>query len=183
MNAEYASETTGEQNWNNINWNKVQRDVRLLQQRIVKAEQKKQYRKVKSLQFILTRSFAAKLLAVKKVTENKGKRTPGVDHQLWSTAKAKMECRQKPQHERLQGITIKKCKYSQSKWKNQTTGDSNDAGQSVPSSLSDGFRAVSGSNSRLKFLRIPIWKKLCRCYSTMLYCIRKKARLTMDIGG
>jgi len=43
----------------------------------------------KSLQFILTRSFAAKLLAVKKVTENKGKRTPGVDHQLWSTAKAK----------------------------------------------------------------------------------------------
>jgi len=91
MNAEYASETTGEQNWNNINWNKVRREVRLLQQRIVKAEQKGQYRKVKSLQFILTRSFAAKLLAVKKVTENKGKRTSGVDHQLWSTANAKWD--------------------------------------------------------------------------------------------
>lgn len=89
MNAKYASETTGEQNWNNINWNKVQREVRLLQQRIVKAEQMGQHRKVKSLQFILTRSFAAKLLAVKKVTENKGKRTSGVDHQLWSTANSK----------------------------------------------------------------------------------------------
>ncbi len=89
MNAKYASETTGEQNWNNIQWDKVQREVRLLQQRIVKAEQRGQYRKVKSLQFILTRSFAAKLLAVKKVTENKGKRTSGVDHQLWSTANAK----------------------------------------------------------------------------------------------
>ena len=91
MNAEYASETTGEQNWNNIQWDKIRRKVRLLQQRIVKAEQKGQYRKVKSLQFILTRSFAAKLIAVKKVTGNKGKRTSGVDHRLWSTANSKWE--------------------------------------------------------------------------------------------
>lgn len=91
MKTEYASETTGEQNWNGVQWKKVQRKVRLLQQRIVKAKQKGQHRKVKSLQFILTRSFAAKLLAVKKVTENKGKRTAGVDHQLWSTANSKWQ--------------------------------------------------------------------------------------------
>ena len=91
MSAQYASETNGEQNWNNIQWNKVRRTVRLLQQRIVKAEQKGQHRKVKSLQFILTKSFAAKLLAVKKVTENKGKRTSGVDKCLWSTPNSKWQ--------------------------------------------------------------------------------------------
>ncbi len=32
-----------------------------------------------------TRSFSAKALAVKRVTENQGKRTPGVDGKLWST--------------------------------------------------------------------------------------------------
>ena len=89
MNTEYASETNGEQLWNEIQWNKVQHKVRLLQQRIVKAKQNGQNRKVKSIQFILTKSFAAKLLAVKRVTENKGKRTSGVDHRLWSTPNSK----------------------------------------------------------------------------------------------
>lgn len=91
MNTKYASETVGSQNWNNIQWKEVQKTVRLLQERIVKAKQKGQNRKVKSLQFILTKSFSAKLLAVKRVTENKGRRTSGVDHQLWSTANSKWQ--------------------------------------------------------------------------------------------
>ena len=91
MLTKYASETVGEQNWNNIQWYKVKKTVRLLQERIVKAKQRGQNRKVKSLQFILTKSFSARVLAVKKVTENKGKRTSGVDHILWSTAKTKWE--------------------------------------------------------------------------------------------
>ncbi|MEA1972684.1 MAG: reverse transcriptase N-terminal domain-containing protein [Candidatus Cloacimonadota bacterium] len=40
---------------------KAQKVVRLLQEHIVKANQKGQHRKVKSLQFILTKSFSAKL--------------------------------------------------------------------------------------------------------------------------
>ena len=91
MSIKYASETNGEQLWKNIQWRKVHQKVRLLQERIVKAQKKGQHRKVKSLQFILTKSFSARLLAVKKVTENKGKRTSGVDHCLWSTDKAKWE--------------------------------------------------------------------------------------------
>jgi len=87
----YASETVGEPNWNNIQWYKAKKTVRLLQERIVKAKQRGQNRKVKSLQFILTKSFSARVLAVKKVTENKGKRTSGVDHSLWSTSKTKWE--------------------------------------------------------------------------------------------
>ncbi len=46
---------------------------------------------MKALQRLLTRSFSGKALAVKRVTENQGKRTPGVDGKLWSTPAAKME--------------------------------------------------------------------------------------------
>jgi RNA-directed DNA polymerase len=46
---------------------------------------------VKALQWLLTHSFSGKALAVKRVTENKGKRTPGVDRLIWRTPKAKLK--------------------------------------------------------------------------------------------
>jgi RNA-directed DNA polymerase len=45
---------------------------------------------VKALQHLLTHSFSAKVLAVKRVTENQGKRTPGVDGELWDTVLAEL---------------------------------------------------------------------------------------------
>ena len=77
--------------WNSINWKKVEREVFSLQRRIVKAVKEKRFNKVKVLQRILTHSFHAKLLAVKRVTQNKGKRTAGIDKVLWNTASQKME--------------------------------------------------------------------------------------------
>jgi RNA-directed DNA polymerase len=59
--------------------------VRRLQQRIVKATQQGKWRKVQALQHLLTHSHSAKLLAVKRVTENKGKHTPGADGVTWTT--------------------------------------------------------------------------------------------------
>ena len=56
--------------WKQINWKKCHRIVQGLQSRIVKATKAKQWGKVKSLQWILTHSFSAKALAVRKVTEN-----------------------------------------------------------------------------------------------------------------
>ena len=58
---------------------KCERQVRRLQARIVKATQEGRWGKVKALQRLLTCSFSGKALAVKRVTENQGKRTPGVD--------------------------------------------------------------------------------------------------------
>jgi RNA-directed DNA polymerase len=40
---------------------------------------------------MLSRSLSGKALAVRRVTENQGKRTPGVDHKLWSTPEAKSQ--------------------------------------------------------------------------------------------
>lgn len=77
--------------WHQINWAKCHSYVRSLQVRIVKATKEGRWNKVKALQHLLTHSFSAKALAVKRVTENSGKNTPGVDGETWSTPKSKME--------------------------------------------------------------------------------------------
>ncbi len=77
--------------WKSIDWNKVERRVKELQMRIAKAVQRGRCRLVKSLQWLLTHSFYAKLLAVRRVITNKGKRTPGVDGVVWKTPKQRMQ--------------------------------------------------------------------------------------------
>ena len=72
--------------WHAIDWRKVHRNVRRLQARIVKARQESRWGKVKALQYLLTRSFGARAIEVKRVTENPGKRTPGVVSQIVSPA-------------------------------------------------------------------------------------------------
>jgi len=71
--------------WHSINWKKAHRNVRRLQARIVKALKAGQKRKVRALQHILARSLSARALAVKRVTTNRGKNTPGVDGEVWDT--------------------------------------------------------------------------------------------------
>jgi len=73
------------QHWHAIDWQRVQRNVRGTQLRIAKATQEGKWRKVKALQRMLTRSLCGKMLAVRRVTENQGKRTAGVDRVLWKT--------------------------------------------------------------------------------------------------
>jgi len=71
--------------WHAIDWRRAHRIVRRLQARIVKATQAGRWGKVKALQHLLTHSFSGKALAVKRVTENSGKRTPGVDGDIWDS--------------------------------------------------------------------------------------------------
>lgn len=76
--------------WAAINWRLVQKNVRVMQSRLAKATQAGDWRRVKALQRWLTRSFSAKALAVKRVTENQGKRTAGVDRVLWDSPQQKL---------------------------------------------------------------------------------------------
>ena len=69
--------------WHAIGWQQADENVRRLQARIVKATQPGKWGKVNALQRLLTRSFSGKALAVKRVTSNQGKRTAGVDGELW----------------------------------------------------------------------------------------------------
>lgn len=76
--------------WHDIEWRDVHENVRRLQARIVKAEKEGRHNKVKALQHLLTHSFSGKTIAVRRVTENQGKNTPGVDKIKWSTPQSKM---------------------------------------------------------------------------------------------
>ncbi|PAK45292.1 reverse transcriptase N-terminal domain-containing protein, partial [Priestia megaterium] len=75
-----ASAHVSHKGWYSINWNTIQRYVTKLRQRIYRAEQQNQRRRVRKLQRLLLRSKANLLLSIRRVTQqNTGKRTPGVD--------------------------------------------------------------------------------------------------------
>jgi RNA-directed DNA polymerase len=77
-------------NWDAINWRAIERQVKRLQMRIAKATREGRWGKVKSLQWLLTHAFSAKLLAVRRVTCNSGRKTPGVDGIVWKTPAQKL---------------------------------------------------------------------------------------------
>ena len=95
MNRKLCAPADRAQSWESIDWKKAEAYVKKLQMRIVKAQKDGHYNKVKTLQWLLTHSFYAKALAVKRVTSNKGKNTAGVDHELWKTPKGKFEAIEK----------------------------------------------------------------------------------------
>src|SRR6476661_6798170 len=97
MSAEQPTTTAGatsnslSQDWHAINWPKVYQAVRRLQARIVQAEQAGKRGKVKALQRLLIHSFSGRALAVRRITENQGKNTPGVDREIWNTPSKKAQ--------------------------------------------------------------------------------------------
>jgi RNA-directed DNA polymerase len=81
--------------WNSINWAKVQRVVFKLQKRIYQASLSGQNAKARKLQKLLVKSYYAKLLAIRKVTQdNQGKKTAGVDGIKSVTPKQRLELAQ-----------------------------------------------------------------------------------------
>jgi RNA-directed DNA polymerase len=76
--------------WHQINWASCQRQVVSLQRRLVQVVQAGVWRKVKRLSSLLVHSFAGRALAVKRVSENTGKKTPGLDRDLWDTPTKKV---------------------------------------------------------------------------------------------
>jgi RNA-directed DNA polymerase len=77
--------------WDQIDWRQCEHHVKRLQARIVKAAQEGRHGRVKALQWLLTRSFSGRALAVKRVTSNKGKETSGIDGKVWRSPEAKAQ--------------------------------------------------------------------------------------------
>lgn len=75
--------------WHGIDWGQAHRMVRRLQVRIAKAVSEGRWNRAKALQRLLTCSFYGKAVAVKRVTENHGKKTAGVDGVTWNTPEQK----------------------------------------------------------------------------------------------
>ena len=71
------------ESWSLIDWKEIYEYVKKLRQRIFRAEQLGQKRKVRKLQRLMIKSNANLLLSIKRVTQiNKGKKTAGVDGQI-----------------------------------------------------------------------------------------------------
>lgn len=79
-------------NWLAVDFDVVEQSVKILQNRIVKAKLTGRTRMVKKLQSLLVKSLNARILAVKRVSENKGKKTAGVDGKLLDTSIKKCKC-------------------------------------------------------------------------------------------
>ncbi len=77
--------------WKSLRWDKIRQQVRRLQMRIAKAIRENRHGRASALQWLLTHSRSAKFLAVKRVTENKGHRTPGLDKKVWRTDRQKFQ--------------------------------------------------------------------------------------------
>jgi RNA-directed DNA polymerase len=78
--------------WKDINWHQVERNVFKLQKRIYQASQRGNVKLVHRLQRLLIKSRSAKLLAIRRVTQdNQGKKTAGIDGVKALTPKQRME--------------------------------------------------------------------------------------------
>lgn len=108
--------------WDQINWDQVIDEVTRLQVRIAKATQAGRWNKVHALQHLLTRSLSGKLLAVKRVTENAGKRTAGVDGKIWKTPQSKMKASKALMHKGYRSQPLRRVYIPKSNGKKRPLG-------------------------------------------------------------
>ena len=72
-------------NWRQVNWRTVEAYVYRMQIRIAESVRENRWGKAQALQHLLARSFYGRLWAVKRITANKGSRTPGIDGVTWNS--------------------------------------------------------------------------------------------------
>lgn len=117
-----GASTNRNEKWHNINWASCTREVKRYQARIVKATKEGRWGKVKSLQHLLTRSFSAKAIAIKRVTENRGKNTAGVDGTTWSNPTEKTNAIKSLKHKGYKPLPLKRVEIPKSNGKKRLLG-------------------------------------------------------------
>ncbi|UIF88317.1 reverse transcriptase N-terminal domain-containing protein (plasmid) [Cupriavidus necator] len=111
-----------ERMWGQADWFRIKEDVKRLQVRIAKATMEGRWGKVQALQRLLTRSHSGKMLAVKRVTENRGKSTPGVDGRIWRSPAAKWKGMESLQHRGYRALPLRRIYIPKSNGKKRPLG-------------------------------------------------------------
>ena len=109
------------EDWHSIHWKQVNENVRRLQARIVKATKASKWHRVYALQYLLTHSFSGKALAVRRVTENQGKNTPGVDRVTWNDPSKKWNAIHTLKRHGYQPRPLRTSVYPEIEWENATS--------------------------------------------------------------
>ncbi len=86
----------------------TEQNVLKLQIRIAKATKAGKHGKAKALQWILTHSRSAKSLAVKRVSQNKGSKTPGIDGIIWNTDARRMKAVKQLSRKAYQALPLRR---------------------------------------------------------------------------
>ena len=108
--------------WSNISWFKVEKTIEILQHRIMKATEQKDYQSVKNLQKLLICSLSARLKAVRIVSqENSKKSVPGIDHEIWITSTSKYQATLKLRN-KLYPKLLKKVYLSKNNYQKKLVG-------------------------------------------------------------
>src|ERR1044071_6410802 len=94
--------------WQLLPWKKIAKQVFQLQMRIAKATRERKTSKVKALQRILTCSFYSKCLAIKRVSSNRGGKTPGIDGVVWKTDIQKIQAVSKLRRKGYKPLPLKR---------------------------------------------------------------------------
>lgn len=117
-----ATDAASASQWHGINWRQANQEVKRLQTRIAKATQEGNRRKANHLQWLLTHSFSGKALAVRRVTENKGRKTPGVDGETWSTPASKFKAISRLKRRGYQPLPLRRHNIRKSNGKTRPLG-------------------------------------------------------------
>jgi RNA-directed DNA polymerase len=122
MTIDAGAPVRAEPEWLQVNWKRIGTNVKRLQVRIAKATLEGRWGKVKALQHLLTRSRSGKMIAVKRVTENRGKSTPGVDGKIWSSPAAKWKGMQSLRHRGYRALPLRRVYIPKSNGKKRPLG-------------------------------------------------------------
>ena len=160
--------------WSQINWTEAEEQVSRLQIRIVKATLEQKWRLVKRLQYLMTNSFYAKAIAVKRVITNKGKRTPGIDGELWKTDVEKMKAVNELNCQTYHAKPLKRIYIKATAW------NSNNERPSDASTSTVGVRASSGNNCGQDIVWISQIQKPRRCKRVCISNTQQKRFTTVD---
>ena len=174
--------------WEQMDWSQCEQKVRRLQARIVKATQEGRWGKVKALQWLLTHSFSGKALAVKRVTENQGKRHAGSGRSNLEHSGVQIQGHRHVATARLSTATAAACLYPESQWEAETAGNPHDERPRHAGAVPAGAGTHRGDHRRSQLLWLSTGTLHRRRHRAVLQCAVPKAQsrsgcLEGDIRG